>query len=252
MIGTFMLRLFRALKNKFKPNYFSGLKANAYKDISFIFQVNNIVEPIIFDVGAHHGESIAEIVDNINSPSIYAFEPFSPSFKILFERYASDPRIRLFNIGFSDNNTSRRLHVNSGSYTNSILMPAPNASRVWGAGHLEYQTSEVVEFTSLDEFCANKNLRQINLLKLDVQGAEHLVLNGGHKMLINQCISLIYAEVIISPTYVDQLRLDRIFSMYMNYGYAIFGIYNLSYGADGRRLRQFDVLFCAPHIKYEW
>jgi len=39
--------------------------------------------PIIFDVGAHHGQSAEFFSEIFNSPTIYSFEPDPESFQIL-------------------------------------------------------------------------------------------------------------------------------------------------------------------------
>ena len=43
-------------------------------------------KPIIFDVGAHHGESIDYLVGLFDSARVYSFEPDPESFKILSKK----------------------------------------------------------------------------------------------------------------------------------------------------------------------
>jgi hypothetical protein len=53
-------------------------------------------------------------------------------------------------------------------------------------------------------FCQDRDLHSIDIMKLDVQGAEFFVLSGATKMLSSQSISMVYMELILASTYQGQ------------------------------------------------
>lgn len=94
-------------------------------------------DPIIFDVGAHHGCVTKTFRSLFPSASIYAFEPFPESFNVLQALTCSDPNIYALNLGLSDHNGLKVFHQNRNSATNSLLATDENAAKSWRAGILE-------------------------------------------------------------------------------------------------------------------
>jgi len=56
-------------------------------------------------------------------------------------------------------------------------------------------TAPVVASVSLDEFCASKAIIEIDLLKIDVEGAEPLVLGGAASLLVRQKVKAVLIEI---------------------------------------------------------
>jgi Methyltransferase FkbM domain len=66
---------------------------------------------------------------------------------------------------------------------------------------------------SINSFCSEENISQIDILKVDVQGAEFDVLNGAKEMMSSGSISIIYCELIIPPIYENQRKLSEYFTL---------------------------------------
>ena len=165
--------------------------------------------PVIFDVGAHHGEVTAQFRTLFPKAKIYAFEPFGESYEIVKNKSAADARIQVFNHGLSDNEGVSAFHSNLSSATNSLLATDGSSGGIWRRGQLE--TQEIIEarFSTLDAVMADLGVDRIDVLKLDVQGAEGLVMNGAENACRLGKIGLIYTEMITQPTYVGQKRFDE-------------------------------------------
>jgi FkbM family methyltransferase len=198
--------------------------------------------PIIFDVGAHHGVVSAAFRKLFPSSTIYAFEPFEESFKRLKANTASDPRISPFKFGLSDREGMHVFHSNQSPSTNSLLSTDEAGPTTWGKGRLE--TSEIVqtEFKTLDSVVASMQIPRIDILKLDVQGAEPLVIKGALDTCKKGMIRLIYSEIITQPTYKGQKRFDEALACFYNSGFDLHNIYNMSLTGEGK-LRQIDAVF---------
>lgn len=202
----------------------------------------DVAEPVIFDVGAHHGLVTKEFRRLFPRAMIYAFEPFPESFEVLRANTRSDPRIRVLNYGLSNKSGVLAFHSNASAYTNSLLPTEIAGSETWGPGILETRETVQASFKTLDSVITGFDLAEIHVLKLDVQGAEHLVMQGAAESCALGLVKLVYTEIITQPTYQGQSRFDLALADFYNRGFDLHNIYNMNSTDDGR-LRQVDVIF---------
>ena len=175
---------------------------------------------IIFDVGAHRGESAKKYKIFFKNAEIFSFEPFDQSFNVL--KRLNITKFKPFNIGLSDKKSLENFSINKASETNSLLRLSGNAKHVWGNNFgLSQIDIKQFNFNTLDEFCKENFVNYIDFLKLDVQGAEFKVLKGAHKSLMEKKIKVIQLEVIISKTYVGQKSLAYYINLLEGYGYKL-------------------------------
>ena len=97
--------------------------------------------------------------------------------------------------------------------------------------------------TTLDAFCLENSISHIHILKIDAQGGEAQILEGGESLLRNQRMDLIYLEVIFEATYQGQPALLDHMTRMNKFDYKLVNIY------DGTKVRgklmQMDVLFAS-------
>jgi hypothetical protein len=74
-------------------------------------------EPVIFDVGAHRGETAARYRSLFPNALIESFEPFPPSFERLRAAFAADPRVVPHNVAVGAATGTAKLRVNRASVT---------------------------------------------------------------------------------------------------------------------------------------
>lgn len=131
---------------------------------------SKIVEPvIIFDVGANVGE-YSLLLSKYFTGKIYSFEPSIKVFEILKTRNANS-----FNIGFSNEETTKILYSNKDS----------GLSSVYKRNLLHFNTAldneESISLTTIDKFCCENHIKKIDFLKLDIEGHELFALKGASK-----------------------------------------------------------------------
>lgn len=63
--------------------------------------------PVVFDVGAHEGETIDYLLKIKNIKKIHSFEPQVSSFEILKKKYKKNKKIFLNNIALSKENKKK-------------------------------------------------------------------------------------------------------------------------------------------------
>lgn len=142
---------------------------------------------VIFDIGAHVGESIDFFRRIFPGALLYSFEPDPDSFAKL--KSFADDKTFCFNIALSDKTGQVDFFRNRIAHTNSLLPVNINSedSIYLQKVRLGQETWELDRFNKkiivnakrLDEFCAEQGVEHIDLLKIDVQGAETKVLRGG-------------------------------------------------------------------------
>jgi len=211
-----------------------------FEDMQNIFGAESSLT--IFDVGAHVGQTSRLFRRIFPNSRIFAFEPFPESFQLCKEQLKDDILSNVINIAISNINGSQILHVNSRSATNSILETDARASETWGSDVCSTEKTVEVRTETLDVFLARESIRQIDILKLDVQGAEYLVMDGAQESCRQKKIGAIYAEIITQPTYERQMRFDKMLAVYYELGFELFNIYNPYHSKSGR-LCQVDALF---------
>lgn len=200
------------------------------------------ISPVIFDVGAHHGLTAKKFSKTIPRAAIYCFEPFPESFVILQKNTKFKKNISVHNFGLGNRDCKLKFYSNSSSSTNSLLPTSSKANEIWGNGFLE--TKEIIQtnFKKLDSVLSELRIPKVNILKMDVQGAEYLVMNGGNEAFTKNAIDIIYTEIIIQETYENQKRFDKILELFYDYKFQLHNFYNLSYTNLGK-LRQVDAIF---------
>ena len=244
MIKTFK---FLKLKEKWKRSFrkrFSQKNPALY----YIKRILSSEYPLIIDVGAHVGQSSMEYLEVFKNPSIQCIEPCEESFEILVKRFCDDKRVKCFNIGFADKNEKLNLNINHSSDTNSFLDFTENAGVIWqDSEHFQTKSCKQIECFTLDAFCSQQRINQIDILKLDAQGFEKNILIGGIEKMKSNEINFIYTEVSFQHTYKDQTKVHEVFEILYNHNFEVFNFFeNVT---KSSQLIQANILFINKKFK---
>ena len=201
---------------------------------------------VIFDVGAYVGEVAAKYKKMFPQSTIYCFEPFPDSFNKL-NRLCRDTSIKAHQIAFSDKEGKTTFHINVDLSCNSLLPPTESDFKCYSAKSIKDGEIQV-ETDTLDNFCAGAKISCIDILKLDVEGAEVKVLEGASRMLSEQAIKLIYSEVMFIPHYYNGCLFYELTAFLNRYGYTLFNLYHLKSARNGQ-LRWGNAIFLSPEIR---
>lgn len=134
--------------------------------------------------------------------------------------------------------------------TNSLLATDCRAAKYWGPDLLDTDGQLDVETATIDAFCDEASIGHIDILKLDVQGAEYAVLKGAERMLDRHSIGVVYLEIIVAPTYSGQKSLQDYLALFASRGYELFDCYNPVRWRG--RLLQTDNIFVSQAILDEY
>lgn len=202
--------------------------------------------PLIFDVGAHVGETAARYRALFPGATIHCFEPSPRSFETLSAAVRADARIVPHAAAVADATGEAKLHLNRAPQTSSLLDSDSRGADYWGANLFDTEDVATVRTLALDDFCRDQRIEHVDVLKIDVQGAEYAVLAGANGLLTSQAVDLIYMEMIMAPSYVGQRKYHYYLTTLDALGYELFDLFNL--GRHDGRLIQSDAIFVTRDV----
>ena len=201
----------------------------------------NPERPIIFDVGANRGQSAEQMIQVFPTAQVFCFEPLPTTFRQLCatasQLNAKPPfECRTFNLALSDREGTATFYTHAISAIDSLL---PKIDPT-------FQDRETtVTCTTLSAFCTAHKISHINLLKVDVQGAERLVFAGATDMLHGHAIDFIVFEARFQTPYAykGEAKLWELASNLETLGYRFVTFVEMLHNIAGI-LQETDVVFC--------
>ena len=241
-------RLVKSLMRKLGyGSYLRTLSKNAFSDQQML--LSGVRVQTIFDIGAHVGQTAVKYSRLFPESRIYCFEPFPESFEELRRRFEGNSLVKP--VQFAVSNKAARAHkfyVNQSSNTNSLL-PTVDDVEYWIPSNIIKNVATIeVPVTTIDDFCKQESINEIQILKMDIQGGELMALEGATEKLNQGAISLIYTEVEFVPLYKDQALFYEICDFLSGYGYTLFDIYDVRYTRNGQ-LIWCNAIFLSAHAR---
>ena len=202
-----------------------------HEEMSFISRYLK-KKDIVFDIGANIG-ALSLLSYSKTAHTVYAFEP-TPS---IVNRFVENIKlnslenfIKVFPFAVSNKNGFISFSVSQESERNHISFQKTS----------EKSKKRKVKAVTLDSFCKNHKIPQIDLLKIDVEGGEMLVFKGMKNLFKNKQVPTIIFEWNKNAPYFDYSILD-LEKMFTEYGYLLYTIEDRGFLKLFHR-EKFDVL----------
>ncbi len=188
----------------------------------------------VIDAGANRG-GFTDAFLRLHNPERVVLVEANPEFAAkLRNKYSADARISVIEAALSEGGGPATFEINSYPDASSLLPIDPRNSTWWNRD-LSVARSVVVPTLSLADLLARENLEAIDLLKLDVQGAERRVLSGASEILDR--VRVIYTEVFFEPLYREAWLFREMNEFLAAHGFKLCGLSNIVHAADGDLLQ---------------
>jgi FkbM family methyltransferase len=167
-----------------------------------------ITKPLIIDVGGSRGQSIEKFKKIFQDPIIHSFEPIKSDFDIMYKKFGTDKNVHLNNFALGDKIEYKDFYITA--QTDNSSFNKINKDTIWLKKRSKqfnttidgYIKSKIkTKINTLDNYCKNKKIDTIDLLKIDTQGYEDKVLQGSFNILKKNNIKSIVTEIMFDNVY---------------------------------------------------
>jgi FkbM family methyltransferase len=175
----------------------------------------------VFDVGAHIGEwTLHALHINLNL-NIHCFEPHKKSY-IQLEEKGFGGNVTCNQCGLGLTNGQEVLYVPKGMSEGNSLYRRQGLEEIIG-DEIRY-TTEQVQIRTLDSYCKENDIRNVDFLKIDVEGNEFAVIEGGKDSFMSETIKIVQFEY--GGTYIDsRILLKDFYNFFAGMNYSFFLLY---------------------------
>jgi len=193
----------------------------------------------IFDVGANTGQTWEWFRNIEPTAKIYCVEPVSETFEELKIKTRNDKNCILENFAFGELPGEKRIKLFDNSSLNSLKNIVMNSD-----SNAKEQTIKII---TLDNYCNEKKITKIDLLKIDTEGYEINVLEGAKQMLSSANISMIYCEIGFLKGNNRNTNFGDLTEWLETKGYHFFGMYQLV--SSNSKIEFGNALFVHQNVK---
>ncbi len=195
------------------------LNFSSYEEKYWNYALQRLYHPkCIIDIGANIGyfTLYCNRILNQSDCQYYCLEPIPETFKYLKNNLHLNNITNAIacNIGLSDTEQEMLINYNSSNCGSSSLMNI-----------IDHKTTSKIlcKFTTLDNFVDTYNIRRVDLIKCDVEGAEKLVFEGGGGVLLKDQ-PIIYCEMLRKWTAKFNYHPNDIINKLNGYGYHCYAL----------------------------
>ena len=207
---------FRSMKSL--PGQLRGFPPISYSDIDgdLIRSVVGCDNPTVLDIGCNDGTTTLWLLELFDNPTIYSFEPDPRAIARFKANVPDDPSIVLFEMALSDREGVIDFYQSAGHPDERYAETMPDGWDLSGSirrphRHLaatpwmKFDHKITVATSTLDAVCRDNGIGPIDLIWIDVQGAELDVLGSATQAL--RTTRYLYAEYSNRELYKGQPNL---------------------------------------------
>ena len=209
----------------------------AQRKFGSIYSVINVDK--IVDVGSNEGQFVSSCELIFKDVKYYCFEPLKDVFSLLSGKYSVNPKFSLFNLGLGSQEGSISINQNEYSPSSSIL--EMNEVHKNSFDFAKHNFIQEIQIQKLDSFVDRIQPDQFTLLKIDVQGYELEVINGGGEFI--KKVGTIIIEMSFQELYKNQPLFNDIYIKLISLGFRYCGNIEQLYSPVNNQILQADCLF---------
>ncbi len=197
------------------------------------FTINSIV-----DIGANEGQFAKKILKIFPNAKLHCFEPLQDVFEKLKLNLSNRTDVYFYNVGLGERDEEQKIFNNEYSPSSSLLeMSDLHKKNFDYAVRVEPKS---IQIRKLDNFISDVRPDRL-LIKVDVQGYEMHVINGGGKMIA--LADIIIIETSFQQLYKDQPLFGDIYDYFTNHGFYFAGNIEQLLSPVDMQILQADAVF---------
>ena len=190
---------------------------------------------VIFDVGAHHGQTSQHFHKCFASAIIHSVEPFSENFDVLRLNIKRKKRIKVNQLALGENQEDVTLQIGLHGQSHQITNFKKEVQ--------DCIKSVKVRMETIDNYMKNEKLTHIDLLKIDVEGYEIEVLKGAKDALKNGRVDFILAECDFNLADKQHTYFENLLKYLNCRNFSFFGLYEVNHYANRMGIGFCNALF---------
>jgi FkbM family methyltransferase len=131
------------------------------EDLRYNYSLNQ--DSIVFDLGGYHGLFSKQIYNRYKC-NIHTFEPIDYLYDICHQELKDLDKVKLYRKVLGDKNDTVNFYV------------AGDASSIYMAWGQVKNENSYAEMVPIDSYMADENIHEVDLLKMNIEGAEYYLL----------------------------------------------------------------------------
>ena len=196
----------------------------------------------VLDIGGNKGQFAKEVFRVFPGVPIYSFEPIPECFALLLIMRERQPTLHPIQLALSDHDGEVDFWLSRYRDSSSIQEMLPSHTEAWP--HTEIEAKIRVKVARLDSVASELKLEPPIFAKLDVQGHEHAVINGGRQTL-SRC-QRVMVECNFAPLYEGQPSFTQLYEELRSLGFLFDGFVSPLRHPRTLELLSADAIFYQP------
>ena len=197
----------------------------------------------ILDIGASDGGFARKIKNVYPEAELHSFEALPDSYERLVNKCSTLKNFHPVNVALSDKTGEIEFFLCENSTGSSSMLEMADIHKE-AYPHTASNRSLKVKAITLDEYMSDKSSdlqKKTILMKLDVQGAEKIVLDGAVNTLKH--VKYIFCEINFVETYKGCVLFSELNRMLENQGFVMSGVENVSQSPANGMYLQADAFY---------
>jgi FkbM family methyltransferase len=196
----------------------------------------------VLDIGANNGQFAEDIFRAFPGVTVYSFEPITECYERLLLMREQQPTLRPIQLALSDRDGEMDFWLSRFRDSSSIQEMMPTHTEAWP--HTEIEAKIRVPIARLDSIAAKLDLKPPIFAKLDVQGHELAVINGGRATL--SLCQRVMLECNFAPLYKGQPSFNQLYDELHALGFLFDGFISALRHPQTLEQLSSDALFYKP------
>jgi FkbM family methyltransferase len=199
----------------------------------------------ILDIGANEGQFARLIREIFPDVMLYSFEPIQDCFLKLDEFHKESGHGKAFPYALGESTGVNTIHRSAFTPSSSLLKMGklhaeelPNTAKTW---------REEIQIRRLDDIVSEMNIETPLVIKVDVQGFENQVIEGGRKIFAQA--GAVVMELSSYELYENQSTFESVEPVMRGMGFVFRGVVDQMLSPRDGRILQYDALFEKNGIK---